>query len=141
MCGEGGEEDGQRTEHGRKENGCGEVDVALHAESLVREEILLDHLATHEELQRERREHVQAKTYPCNIDQGVVLENANFVSHPTLNARKLTGEKLLRMLPCVRSVNTTYPEMAIVAQATNDNAVDTCVTVANRSSVGVFKLP
>lgn len=57
----GGEEDGTkcaRTKHGRKENDGGEEDVALHAESFVREEILLDHLPTHEELQRERRKHV-----------------------------------------------------------------------------------
>lgn len=53
----------------------------------------------------------------------------------------LTGEKLLSMLPCVRSVNTTYPDIAIMEHATNDAIVDTCVTVANRSSVGVLRLP
>jgi hypothetical protein len=63
-----------RTEHGRKDNDGGEEDVALHAESFVREEILLNDLATHEELQRERREHVQAKAKPGNIDQSVALE-------------------------------------------------------------------
>lgn len=63
------------TEHGRKDDSGGEEDVALHAESLVREEILLDDLTAHEKLQRERREHVQAKTKPGNIDQGVVLES------------------------------------------------------------------
>ena len=53
----------------------------------------------------------------------------------------LTGEKLLSMLPCVLSVNTTYPDIAIMEHATNDAIVDTCVTVANRSSVGVLRLP
>lgn len=55
---EGGWTKCARTQHGRKNNDGGEEDVALHAKSFVREEILLDHLATHEELQRERREHV-----------------------------------------------------------------------------------
>jgi hypothetical protein len=75
----GSEEDGwTRTEHGRKEDDGGEEDVALHAESFVREEILFDHFATHEELQRKRREHVQAKADPSNIDQGVALETQIF---------------------------------------------------------------
>ena len=132
-----------RTEHGREDDDGGEEDVTLHAERLVREEILLDDLAAHEELQREGREHVQAKAKPGNIDQGVALRIILGLAHPHfIDARKtLTGEKLLRMLPCVRSVKTTYPETAIVVQATNDIAVDTCVTVANRSSVGVFRLP
>jgi hypothetical protein len=55
--------------------------------------------------------------------------------------RELTGEKLLSMLPCVRSVNTMYPEIAMIEHATSDTTVDTCVTVANRSSVGVLRLP
>ena len=45
------------------------------------------------------------------------------------------------MLPCVLSVNTMYPETPMMEHATSDTAVDTCVTVENRSSVGVLRLP
>ena len=58
-----------------------------------------------------------------------------------MDGGKLTGEKLLSMLPCVRSVNTTNPEIAIIEHAMNDTIVDTCVTVANRLRVGVLRLP
>jgi len=50
-------------------------------------------------------------------------------------------EKLFRMLPCVLSVNTRKAEIASVQHATSDSAVEMWVTVANRSNVGVFRLP
>lgn len=53
----------------------------------------------------------------------------------------LTCGKLFRMLPCVLSVKTTYAEMARVMQETNEIKVDTCVTFANLSRVGVRRLP
>lgn len=55
--------------------------------------------------------------------------------------KRLTGEKLFRMLPCVLSVKAMYAATASVVQQTSDKRVDTCVTLANRSSVGVRRLP
>jgi len=76
-----------------------------------------------------------------------MLIRVSFSSHIRIGIKSLlkeiglTGEKLFKMLPCVRSVNTTYPDIAIMEHATKDAIVDTCVTVANRSSVGVLRLP
>ena len=52
-----------------------------------------------------------------------------------------TGEKLFKMLPCVLSVKTRYADIASVQHATRDMAVEMCVTLAKRWSVGVRKLP
>ena len=53
----------------------------------------------------------------------------------------LTCGKLFRMFPWVLSVKTMYAEMARVMQETSEIKVDTCVTFAKRSSVGVRRLP
>lgn len=45
------------------------------------------------------------------------------------------------MFPWVLSVKTMYAEMARVMQETSEIKVDTCVTFAKRSSVGVRRLP
>lgn len=45
------------------------------------------------------------------------------------------------MFPCVLSVKTTYAEMERVMHETSEMKVDTCVTFANRSRVGVRRLP
>ena len=45
------------------------------------------------------------------------------------------------MFPCVLSVNTIYAEIARIMQDTSEIKVDTCVTLANLSSVGVRRLP
>ena len=47
--------------------------MALHVEGLVLEEVLLDDLAADEQLERERREHVQPEAEPRDVDQRVVL--------------------------------------------------------------------
>ena len=54
---------------------------------------------------------------------------------------ELTAEKLFKIFPCVLSVNTKYAEIANVQQDTNEITVEICVTFANRSNVGVLKLP
>jgi len=100
------------------------------------------YLTTYEELQRERGEHIKPKAKPRQVYQGIILPyicgSVNLIFDP---GSTLTGEKLLSIFPSVRSVNTTYPEIAIIEHATSDTAVDTCVTVANLSSVGVLRLP
>ena len=45
------------------------------------------------------------------------------------------------MLPRVLSVNTRNAEMAKVMHATREINVEMCVTLANLSSVGVWRLP
>ena len=58
---------------------------------------------------------------------------------------RLSGEGLLKislliMLPCVRWVNTMYPEIAILEQPMDDTSVDICVIVANQLKVDVLRL-
>jgi hypothetical protein len=47
--------------------------MPLRAEGFVREKVLLDDLATDEELEREGREHVQPEAEPSDVDEGVCL--------------------------------------------------------------------
>jgi len=49
--------------------------------------------------------------------------------------------KLLRTLPDVRSVKTRKPDVDMHRQAMTDTVVETCVTRAKRSSVGVRSEP
>ena len=53
----------------------------------------------------------------------------------------LTCGKLFNMFPWTLSVKTRYAETASVTQETRDINVDTWVTFANLSSVGVRRLP
>jgi hypothetical protein len=48
---------------------------------------------------------------------------------------------LFRILPCVLFVKTRNADIPSNKQAIMDTNVEICVTVAKRSSVGVFKLP
>ena len=114
----------------------------MRVECLVGEEELFDDLAAYEQLQRKSREHVQPEAESRNVDEGVILERnfQNTFFHKELKFL-LTREKLFKMLPCVLSVNTRNAEIASVQHANSEIAVDTCVTIANRSRVGVLKLP
>lgn len=134
--------------------------MSLHAEGLMREEELLYHLYRHqrmsvcqfnseenyylaanEQLQRQRCEHVETEAETRNINEGIVLLKMHQSRAHSITMRKHTGEKLFNILPCVLSVKTTYADIASMEHATRDIAVEMCVTLENRSSVGVFKLP
>lgn len=65
----------------------------------------------------------------------------NINTKSTMAKAKLTEEKLFSIFPWVLFVNTRNAEIASVQHATSDMAVDICVTFANRSSVGVRRLP
>ena len=155
-----------RTEHGGDEDNGGEENVSLHIESFVREKKLLDYLYGRNlchtdpfiiikigEKYLTSRQTKSSSGSVVNMfnpkENRAMLIRVSFSGYiadrDQIATRgeifKLTGEKLLSMLPCVRSVNTTYPDIAIMEHATNDAIVDTCVTVANRSIVGVLKLP
>ena len=117
--------------------------MSLRVECLMWEEELLDDLAAYEQLQRKSREHVQPEAESRYVNEGVILER-NFsesVPHRHFDTFLLTREKLFKMLPCVLSVKTRNADIASVQHANNEIAVDTCVTIANRSRVGVLKLP
>ena len=62
-----------RTDHGRAENGGREKDMALHVEWFVVEEVLFDDFSTHEQLEWERRKHVQPEAKSRNVDQSIIL--------------------------------------------------------------------
>lgn len=49
--------------------------------------------------------------------------------------------KLLRMFPCVLLVNTRKPDVDMHKHANTEIMVETCVTLANRSIVGVRREP
>ena len=62
------------TSHGGEENGGREEHVPLHAERFVREEELLYYFSADEQLERQRREHVQSEAEAGDVDESVVLQ-------------------------------------------------------------------
>jgi hypothetical protein len=52
--------------------------MPLRAEGFVREKVLLDDLATDEELEREGRKHVQSEAEPSDVDEGICLCNYEY---------------------------------------------------------------
>jgi len=76
-----------------------------------------------------------------NSSSGKVVNMFNPKQKRATLIRVSFGEKLFNIFPCVLSVKTTYPEIARVQHAASDSSVEMCVTIANRSSVGVRRLP
>jgi hypothetical protein len=150
-----------RTDHGGDENDGGEENVSLHVESFVREKELLNYLcgvnmvilcATLQTENDVTSRHTKSSSgsvvnmFSPKQNRAMLIRvsfSGTFgsITQEPEGTRWLTGEKLLSMLPCVRSVKTTYPDIAITEHAMSDTTVDTCVTVANRLRVGVLRLP
>lgn len=131
--------------------------MSLLTERFVREEVLFDHLVIWFNLgARERWRNItslQTKSSKGNVvnifspkqNRATFIRVSFYVKSQRLvidtQSRLPTLEKLFSILPCVLFVNTTKAETAIVTQATREIAVEIWVTFANRSRVGVFKLP
>jgi hypothetical protein len=116
-----------------------------HVSGLVKRLILpeesLDDFPTHERLERERCKHVGSKLRNNHQYRRRTTTSDTLTQARAMLMRVSSVGKLLRMFPCVLSVKTRYPEVDMHRQAMTEMMVDTCVTWAKRSSVGVLSEP